>query len=128
MGILDLFRRKHAKAFFEIGGGKGISKDDPIRIRITDWDQAEKAFWATIGKAPEVKDVPPIMAATMVGSMLGETIKMTFLRSVFGEEGAKWTCGNRTYHNGHVQCQQVHMEDGSVKTLWFDFSGCDRLP
>jgi len=143
MGILDWFRRKRRKrsskigffkiGFFEVGGGLGLARDDPIRIRIANWGRArEFSAGKVLHEAPVLdalgEDAAPAGADMVVGHMLGELAKMTFLRSLFGEEGVKWTCGNRAYYEGPVQSQEIRIADGRVLTLWFDFSGCDPPP
>ena len=142
MGILGLFRRKRKKGFFKIGPGLGLSQDDPIRIGITDWDQAREVLEKAKHQVSALDalcrnldalctDGPPGSTDTVVGHMWGELVKMTFLGGIFGEEGVKWTYGSRAYYEsyeGLVQSQKMHMADGSVRTLWFDFSGCDPPP
>jgi len=146
MGILDWFRRKRRKrpskigvfkiGVFEDGVGLGLARDDPIRIRIANWGRAREFSAEKVLHEEPVLDALGEDAATagadtadtVVGHMLGELAKMTFLRNLFGEEGVKWTCGNRAYYEGSVQSQEIRFAGGRVLTLWFDFSGCDPPP
>jgi hypothetical protein len=55
--------------------------------------------------------------------LIAEELKMSLLRSLYGEEGKTWKCGNRLYFENSIQTQEIIFTDGSPTTIFYsDFS------
>jgi hypothetical protein len=131
MALFDFLKRKPvavSKPWYEIGGGGGLSQNDPIEIRITDAVTAGKVFWESFGKSPKIQALPRATAERLIGPMLGETIKSHLLEKLLGPKGHNWnSTGHRMYWDGHIQSDAIQMSDGRIQTYWFDFSGSDCI-